>query len=122
MKNKDGPRLSSKKKKLVGFQIFAALESTPWFLPQLYCHRSFVEQESVARRKWIPSAFFSLKGPHGADAGSPYADRLNPSSVVVHLGTCGFSGRLRTLRQANNRCSLPAHGATCLDFHTYTSW
>lgn len=47
---------------------------------------------------------------------------LNPSSAVVHLGTCGFSGRLRTLRQANNRCSLPADGVACLDFHTYTSW
>lgn len=58
----DAGSVLKESQKLVGFQIFTALESTPWFLPQRYRHHSFVEQERVARRKWIPSAFFHLKG------------------------------------------------------------
>lgn len=79
-----------------------------------------MEQESVAGRKWIPSAFFFFS--HCWCWFTSCRQTLRFSSTGVHFGSCGFSGRLRALRQANNRCCLPADGATCLDFHTYTSW
>lgn len=104
--------------KLVAFQISTALESLVLTMSPLICGAEKCGWEKMDSKCF----FFHLKASSGADAGSPCADRLWILPAQWFILERGFSGRLRTLRQPNNRCSLPADGATCLDFHTYTSW